>query len=117
MADEYERPRYEDMSSKVVDLVRGLNRRNIDQSVLDSVKIYVDAANPEFISTLKREVGETDRWEYIQEKIAYSKKNNLDPARFMTVVPVPFSVNGKDMIMHTKELLEYERPLIALEAY
>ena len=32
----------------------------------------------------------------------------------MTVVPVPFAVNGKDMIMHTKELLEYERPLIAI---
>jgi hypothetical protein len=32
----------------------------------------------------------------------------------MTVVPVPFSTNGKDMIMHTKELLEYERPLIAI---
>ncbi len=32
----------------------------------------------------------------------------------MTVVPVPFSVNGKHMIMHTKELLEHERPLIAI---
>ncbi|HEY7226525.1 MAG TPA: hypothetical protein VH481_00165 [Nitrososphaeraceae archaeon] len=32
----------------------------------------------------------------------------------MTVVPIPFSVAGKDMIMHTKELLEYERPLIAI---
>ena len=33
----------------------------------------------------------------------------------MTVVPVPFAINGKDMIMHTKELLEYERPLIAID--
>jgi hypothetical protein len=32
----------------------------------------------------------------------------------MTVIPVPFSVAAKDMIMHTKELLEYERPLIAI---
>ena len=29
-------------------------------------------------------------------------------------MPVPFSVNGKDMIMHTKELLEHDRPLIAI---
>lgn len=113
-ADEFERPRYEDMSTKVIDLIRGLNRRNIDQEYLNSCKIYVDAANPEFISTLKREVGETDRWEYIQDKILYCKKNNLDLARFMTVVPVPFSVNGKDMIMHSKELLEHERPLVAI---
>jgi len=113
-ADEFERPRYEDMSTKVIDLIRGLNRRNIDQDYLDSVKIYVDAANPEFITTLKREVGETTRWEYIQEKILYCKKHNLDLARFMTVVPVAFSVAGKDMIMHTKELLEHERPLVAI---
>jgi hypothetical protein len=32
----------------------------------------------------------------------------------MTVVPLPFDVNGKDMIMRTKELLEHERPLIAI---
>lgn len=113
-ADEFERPRYEDMSLKVIDMIRGLNRRNIDQEYLDSCKIYVDAANPEFISTLKREVGETTNWEYIQERTLYCKKHNLDLAKYMTVVPVPFSINGKDMIMHTKELLEYERPFIAI---
>ena len=114
LADEFERPRYEDMSTKVIDLIRGLNRRSIGPDYTDSVKIYVDAANPEFITTLKREVGESTRWEYIQERQQYCKKHNLDLARFMTVVPVPFSVNGKDMIMHTKELLEHERPLVAI---
>jgi hypothetical protein len=113
-ADEFERPRYEDMSTKVIDLIRGLNRRNIDQEYLDSCKIYVDAANPEFITTLKREVGETTNWDYIQERTLYCKKHNLDLARFMTVVPVPFSVAAKDMLVHIKELLEYERPLIAI---
>jgi len=48
MANEYERPRYQDMADKVMDLIRGLNRTNIDQESLDSCKIYVDAANPEF---------------------------------------------------------------------
>ena len=113
-ADEFERPRYEDMASKVIDMIHGLNKRNVDQDYLDSVKIYVDAANPEFITTLKREVGEDSNWEYIQERTLYCKKNNLDLARYMTVCPVPFSVNGKDMIMHTKELLEHERPLVAI---
>ena len=32
----------------------------------------------------------------------------------MTVLLVPFSINGKDMIMHTKSLLEHERPLVAI---
>jgi hypothetical protein len=113
-ADEFERPRYEDMSTKVIDLIRGLNRRNIDQEYLDSCKIYVDAANPEFITTLKREVGDSSDWEYIQERTLYCKKHNLDLARYMTVVPIPFNAEGKNMIMHTKELLEHERPLIAI---
>lgn len=114
MADEYERPKYSDMIEKITALLKGLNSSNIDPESLDSCKVYVDAANPEFITTLKDLVGESTRWEYIQEKIAYSKKNILDLARFMTVIPVPFSTAGKDMIMHTKELLEYERPLIAI---
>jgi len=114
MADEYERPRYQDMADKVIDLIRGLNRRNIDQESLDSCKIYVDAANPEFILTLKELVGESTRWEYINDKIQYCKKHNLDLARYMTVIPVPFSTSAKDMLMHTKELLEYERPLLAI---
>jgi hypothetical protein len=114
IAEEYERPRYQDMAEKVMDIIRGLNRRNIDPDYLDSVKIYVDAANPEFITTLKELVGETTRWEYIQDKMLYCKKHNLDLARYMNVIPVPFSVAAKDMLVHTKELLEYERPLIAI---
>lgn len=95
-------------------MIRGLNRRNIDQDNLDSVKIYVDGSNPEFISTLKQEVGENTRWDYIQDKILYCKQHNIDLARYMTVIPVPFSTSAKYMLMHTKELLEYEKPLIAI---
>ena len=49
-----------------------------------------------------------------EEKINYCHKHNLEVARYMTVVPVPFNQEGKNMIMHTKELLEFERPLIAI---
>lgn len=61
IAEEFERSRYQDMAEKVMDIVRGLNRRNIDPDYLDNCKIYVDAANPEFITTLKELVGETTR--------------------------------------------------------
>jgi hypothetical protein len=114
MADEYEIPRYQDMADKVIDLIRGLNRTNIDQESLDSCKIYVDAANSEFITTLKELVGESTRWDYIQDKTLYCKKHNLDLASYMTVIPVPFASSGKDMLMHVKELLEYERRLVAI---
>ncbi len=32
----------------------------------------------------------------------------------MKVVPVPFSTEGKNMLIHTKELLEFEEPIIAI---
>jgi hypothetical protein len=114
MAEEYERPRYEDMISTIMDVIRGLNRRNLDQEYLGSCKVYVDGSNPEFIISLKEQVGDIARWERMNDKILYCKKNNLDLARYMTVVPVPFSTEGKNMIMHTKELLEFETPLIAI---
>lgn len=63
---------------------------------------------------MKREVEETPTWEYIQDRMLYCKKHNLDLARYMTVIPVPFSTSSKDMLVHTKELLEYERPLIGI---
>jgi hypothetical protein len=105
-ADEFERPRYEDMINKVADLYNAFtNIKNI----------FVDAANPELISSLKREVAlERDNWGYVQEKMAYCKKHHVDINRHMKVVPVPFSTEGKNMLIHTKELLEFESPIVAI---
>jgi hypothetical protein len=114
MADEYERPKYNTMVDKITALLKGLNSSNIDPEVLDSCKVYVDAANPEFITTLKELVGESTRWEWVNEKIQYCKKHDLEIASFMTVIPVAFGQVGKDMLMHCKELLEYERPIVAI---
>lgn len=46
--------------------------------------------------------------------MAYSKKNHTDINRYMKVVPVPFSTEGKNMLIHTKELLEFETPIVAI---
>ena len=105
-ADEFERPRYEDMITKVADLY---------QEFTNIKNIFVDAANPELISSLKREVAkERDNWAYVQEKMAYCKKHHTDINRHMKVVPVPFSTEGKNMLIHTKELLEFETPIVAI---
>ena len=105
-ADEFERPRYEDMINKVADLY---------QEFTNIKNIFVDAANPELISSLKREVAnERDNWQWVQEKMAYCKKNHTDINRYMKVVPVPFSTEGKNMLIHTKELLEFETPILAI---
>jgi hypothetical protein len=105
-ADEFERPRYEDMINKVADLYN---------SFTNIKNIFVDAANPELISSLKREVAnERDNWAYVQEKLAYCKKHHVDINRHMKVVPVPFGTEGKNMLIHTKELLEFESPIVAI---
>ena len=46
--------------------------------------------------------------------MAYCKKNHTDINQYMKVVPVPFSTEGKSMLIHTKELLEFERPIVAI---
>jgi hypothetical protein len=105
-ADEFERPRYEDMINKVSTLYH----------MYTNIKnIFADASSPELISSLKREVAnERDNWAWVQEKMAYCKKHHLDINRHMKVVPVPFSSEGKNMLIHTKELLEFEEPIIAI---
>lgn len=105
-ANEFERPRYEDMINKISEMY---------QSFTNIKNIFVDASAPELISSLKREVAqERDNWNYVQEKMSYCKKHHLDINRFMKVVPVPFSTEGKNMLIHTKELLEFEDPIIAI---
>ncbi len=105
-ADEFERPRYEDMINKVAELY---------QQFINIKNIFVDASSPELISSLKREVAqERDNWAYVQEKMAYCKKHHVDINRHMKVVPVPFSTEGKNMLIHTKELLEFETPIVAI---
>ena len=77
----------------------------------------MDASAPEFIRSLKVLVGEDDSPSNIKEQLDYCKKYDLNPADYLTVVPVSFNTAAKDMLIHTKELLEYEqRPLIGINS-
>ena len=52
IAEEYERPRYQEMANRILAIIKGLNYRNVvHKDTLDDVKIYVDGSNPEFIFT------------------------------------------------------------------
>ena len=68
--------------------------------------IYVDAANPEVWESLKRKFGERFDQQYIKEQIAECKKYNLNIEDRMVVVPVPFSIEGAQMLQHAKWLME-----------
>ena len=53
--------------------------------------------------------------QYVFEKLAYYKKNNINPALYMKVIPVAFSINGAKMLQNTKSLLEDKDNLIAID--
>jgi hypothetical protein len=108
-AEEYERPDFNDM----IDRVWGIKQKHkVDDS---NLTIYVDAANPEIWSSLKRLLNEPYSESYVSEKLSYYKKNNINPANYMKVIPVPFSTNGAKMLQHAKSLLEDKDNLVAID--
>jgi hypothetical protein len=96
-AEEYDRPDFTVMIEEVWKL---------KQRCGHVTNIYCDAANPVVWQALKKEFDEPYNQEYIKEKVAYAKKNNLHIEDMMMIVPVPFQIEGAQMLQHTKWLLE-----------
>jgi hypothetical protein len=80
-------------------------------------RIFVDGANPSFIRALKERVDEDSNYE---QQLAFYKHNyaSLYDLQFlqhnMFVIPVPFGKHHKDILAHTKELLEYRNGQMAI---
>ena len=87
-ADEFERPDYNEMLDKALQLNR---RYNID-------KIYVDGANPEFIRSLKLQIGERSDPVQYSQYIERANKYRRPVESYMKVVPVQFSKEHKTML-------------------
>jgi hypothetical protein len=70
-----------------------------------SCRIYVDGANPEFIRSLKHQLGERPDYE---EEIKFYQSNSpgIDWTQNMIVIPVHFSKEHKKMLAHAKKLVE-----------
>jgi hypothetical protein len=111
-AEEYPRPDFNQMISTTVRLLEeygitfeGRNR------------IFVDGANPSFIRALKEAVDENSNYE---QQIAFLKKSypSVYDLQFlqenMFIIPVPFSKYHKEMLTHTKEMLEYRNGYVAI---
>jgi hypothetical protein len=108
-AEEFERPDFNDMINRVWQIKQ---KHKVDDN---NLTIFCDAANPEIWSSLKRMLNETASEQFVFEKLSYYKKNNINPANYMKVIPVPFSTNGAKMLQHTKSLLEDKNSLIAID--
>jgi hypothetical protein len=69
-------------------------------------RIYVDGANPSFIRSLKLMLGEREDYEKVIEHYrSMSKRLWQDPQQYMTVVPVNFAKEHKDMVAHCRNLM------------
>jgi hypothetical protein len=88
-AEEYERPNFAAMINRIWE---------IKQQCGYISNIYCDAANPEVWESLKREFDEPYNNQYVRDQFAYCKKYNLHIEDKMIVVPVPFSVEGAQMV-------------------
>ena len=98
-AKQFNRPVSEEMIKLATNLIfhYQLNRWNN--------QVYVDAANPAFIRSLKIAIGESQDYEL---EIANWKKQNpyWMPEGTMTVIPVPFSIKGQPMLEKLRELAD-----------
>jgi hypothetical protein len=96
-ADEFERPDFVEMIDKIITI-----RKNYGVH-----KLYVDAANPEIITSLKRALGEPVNYE---DHLARIKSKYLgDPALHMDVLPVSFNTEHREMLAHTKLFLDKKK--------
>jgi hypothetical protein len=107
-AEEIEMPTYEQMLNRL------LRYRAEYGNVLN---IGVDATSRmEFAMSLKERIGESNRWPYIKERMEYAKKQGLDIAKMMHVVPFLFSTESKSfMSSHSRRVLDDPRGLIAID--
>ena len=102
-AEEYQRPDYNEMLTIVYTLM----------SKYDVDKVYIDAANPSFIKSLKLQIGEDPDYDkviamYRSEKLGDNWSQN------MRIVPVNFNSEHKAMLGHCKMIMKNEGGRIAI---
>ena len=101
-AEEFERPDYNEMLSKIWSLMSEfeLSKKN--------GKIYVDGANLSVIKSLKLQLGEDPDYDNV---IARYKLQKLDWTKNMHVIPVNFITEHKAMLGHAKMIFEKDQCL------
>jgi hypothetical protein len=108
-AEDYERPEFNDMINTTIGLMNQFGIRPQDYSS----RIYVDGANPEFIRSIKHQLGERPDYE---DEIKFYQSNSpgIDWTQNMTVIPVHFVKEHRGMLAHAKKLIEYNQGTIAI---
>ncbi len=96
-ADEFDRPDFNEMLSKIGNLIFEYN----------PTKIYVDGANPAFIKSLKIQLGDKGIEQRELERLTdYAKMFKKPIDEYMRVIPVHFNKEHKNILAHCKLMLE-----------
>jgi hypothetical protein len=107
-AEEYIKPDFDDM----LDITLGLTSK-FGISLRDGCQIFVDGSAPEFIRSLKKQLGDQVDYEGQIDRI---KKQfpGADWEGQMLVVPVHFAKEHRQMLAHCKKLMEYNNGQVAI---
>jgi hypothetical protein len=95
-AEEFERPDFYNMINKILKMFK---------SYVIS-KIYIDAANPEIITSIKAGLGERTDYERHISILKQKHLNYFNISRWMNVIPMSFSSDGHEMLAHAKFCLD-----------
>ena len=87
-AEEYERPDFSNMISRVWEIKQKHGISNL----------YCDASNPEIWQALKKEFGEPYNQQYINDQRIECRKYNFHLEDRMIVVPVPFQCRRRPYV-------------------
>lgn len=101
-ADEFERPDYNEMLDRVLDLLSKYRAQHV----------YIDGANPEFIRSLKFQLGEESNPIFYNQQIDFAKRHRAKLEDVMIVIPVHFSTEHRSMLEHCKMMVEDDRLMI-----
>jgi hypothetical protein len=108
LAEEIEMPTYDQMINRLLRYRKEYG--NVQNIAIDAT------SRMEFAMSLKEKIGESNSWPFIKERMEYAKKNGLDIARMMTVVPILFNTESKAfMSSHSRRVLDDPRQLIAID--
>jgi hypothetical protein len=103
-SQEFSRPDYDQMLHHVIALMKQYHK---------VYTVRVDAANPEFIASLKVMLGE--KRDFTEHIATLKKQNPHTPIeRFMRVIPVSFNIENRRMLSLLKAFVEDDRGLLQI---
>lgn len=93
--EEYDKPDFSEMIEKIMDIRRNFN---VD-------KCFVDDANPEVVRALKYAYSENQDY---HREISHLKSKHLNPTDWLSILPVNFRTDHKEMLARLKHMMNSE---------